>query len=51
LGTTFEGRLVEETIIGKQEAVVAEIRGQAHITGIHEFVLDPRDPFPKGFLI
>jgi len=31
--------------------VIAEIRGSAHITGIHEFVLDARDPFPKGFLI
>jgi proline racemase len=51
LGTTFEGRLVEETRIGRQDAVVAEIRGQAHITGMHEFVLDPLDPFPKGFLL
>lgn len=51
LGTTFEGRLVEKTRIGSQNAVVAEIRGQAHLTGIHEFVLDPRDPFPEGFLL
>ncbi len=51
LGTTFEGRLVAETRVGDFKAVIAEIRGSAHITGIHEFVLDARDPFPKGFLI
>jgi len=51
LGTTFEGRLVAETRVGDFKAVIAEIRGSAHITGIHEFILDARDPFPEGFLI
>jgi proline racemase len=41
LGTTFQGRLVEET----------EVRGSAYITGIHEFIIDPKDPFQEGFLI
>ena len=51
LGTTFSARLVEETRVGDTRAVVAEIQGSAHITGMNEFVLDPRDPFPEGFLI
>lgn len=51
LGTTFEARLVEETKVGDTRAVVAEIRGSAHITGLNEFVVDSRDPFPEGFLI
>jgi len=51
LGTTFEARLVEETKVGDTRAVVAEIRGSAHITGLNEFVVDPRDPFPEGYLI
>jgi proline racemase len=51
LGTVFEGRLVAEETIGATPAVVAEIRGDAHITGFHEFVLDARDPFPQGFLL
>ena len=51
LGTTFEGRLVAEETIGETPAVIAEIRGSAHITGMHEFVLDLRDPFPEGFLL
>ncbi len=49
LGTVFEGRLVEETRIGDQRAVVAEIRGRAHITAFQTFVLNERDPFPEGY--
>jgi len=51
LGTTFEGRLVAEIKVGQLPAVLPEVRGSAHITGIHQFVLDPRDPFPRGFLL
>jgi proline racemase len=51
LGTTFQGRLVEETRLGDKKAVVAEVRGSAHITGIHEFIIDSKDPFQEGFLL
>jgi proline racemase len=51
LGTTFQGRLVEEIRLGDTMAVVAEVRGSAQITGIHEFVIDSNDPFQKGFLL
>jgi proline racemase len=51
LGTTFEGRLVAETAVGDLPAVVPEVRGSAQVTGVHQFVVDPRDPFPRGFLL
>jgi proline racemase len=51
LGTTFQGRLVEEIRLGDKKAVVAEVRGKAQITGIHEFIVDARDPFQKGYLL
>ena len=51
LGTTFKGRLIEKARIGDMEAVVAEITGSAYITGMHAFVIDPRDPFPNGYLL
>lgn len=51
LGTMFEGRLVAETRVGELVAVVPEIRGSAQVTGVHQFVIDPRDPFPRGFLL
>lgn len=51
LGTTFQGRIVAETQVGELAAVETEISGNAQITGIHRFVVDPRDPFPEGFLL
>jgi len=62
LGSTFEGRIVEETTIRPVggdspgsapalPAIVPEIRGSAHLTGLHRFVVTPDDPFPEGFLI
>lgn len=49
IGTLYYGELIEETMIGKYPAVVPTIRGSAYITGIHQFVVDPKDPFPAGF--
>lgn len=51
LNTSFESRIIHTTAVGDFDAVVTEIKGNAHITGIHKFVLDPYDPFPKGFII
>jgi proline racemase len=51
LGTTFEGQVVAETTVGDLPAIVPEVRGSAHITGVNQFILDPRDPFPRGFLV
>ena len=51
LGTVFEGRIVKTLTIGKFKGIVGQIRGNAQITGYHQFVLDDRDPFPKGFLL
>jgi proline racemase len=36
-------------MVGKYPAVVPTIRGSAHITGIRQFLVDSRDPFPFGF--
>jgi proline racemase len=51
LGTVFEGRIVRTLKVGPFNAVVTQIRGNAQITGLHQFVLDPHDPFPEGFLL
>jgi proline racemase len=31
--------------------VVPEIEGTAHITGQHEFLIDPDDPLNQGFIL
>ena len=49
IDTRFVGRIVGRTRVGDVEAIVPAISGRAWITGIHQFVLDPDDPFPAGF--
>jgi proline racemase len=51
LGTTFTGRLIEETRVGPYRAVVPTLSGQAWITGFAQYVVDPDDPFPNGFTV
>ena len=48
-GGLFRGRVLEATSRGAFEAIIPEIAGSAFITGFHDFVLDPRDPYPGGF--
>jgi proline racemase len=51
LGTVFTGRLVEETTVGPHAAVIPTLSGQAWITGLSTYTLDPGDPFPDGFTV
>jgi proline racemase len=51
LGTTFTGKLIEETQVGGYRAVVPTLSGQAWITGFAQYVVDPEDPFPNGFTV
>ena len=51
LGTTFTGRIIEETSVGPYAAIVPEISGQGWITGRGEYLLDETDPFPEGFKV
>jgi proline racemase len=47
VGTEFTGRVVEET----DKGVITEVEGSAHLTGRHEFVLEPDDELGEGFLL
>jgi len=49
IGSLFYGCLIEETQVGPYKAVVPTIRGRSWVSGIQQFVLDDRDPFPTGF--
>ncbi|WP_097233840.1 proline racemase family protein [Streptomyces zhaozhouensis] len=51
IGTRFTGRLVESTEVAGRPAVVPTINGRAWITGTAQYLLDPRDPFPRGFVL
>jgi proline racemase len=49
IGSTFDGRIVEETEVAGRPAIVPAIRGSAWITGFSQLLVDPSDPFPEGY--
>ncbi|WP_309113271.1 proline racemase family protein [Saccharothrix sp.] len=51
IGTRFTGRLTGETALGSTTAVLPTVSGRAWITGMAQYLLDPTDPFPKGFTL
>lgn len=51
IGTSFTGRLVEETEVAGIPAVIPTITGRAWVTGTAQYMLDPADPFPEGFVL
>ena len=50
-GSVFRGSVVETVDFGPFEAVIPKVEGTAHITGQHEFIIDPDDPFKYGFFL
>ncbi|MEV6137669.1 proline racemase family protein [Nocardia sp. NPDC051990] len=50
IGTTFRARAVDTTTIGDRQAIVPAITGRAWLTGTANYLLDPSDPFPEGFI-
>jgi proline racemase len=51
IGTRFVGRIAAETTVAGRPAVVPTITGRAWVTGTAQYLLDPDDPFPDGFLL
>jgi proline racemase len=49
IGGSFEGRVTGAARVGDRAAVLPEISGRAWITGIHQHLLDPADPWPQGY--
>jgi proline racemase len=51
IGSRFTGRLVEETTVAGHPAIIPTITGRAWVTGTAQYMLDPSDPFPTGFVL
>lgn len=49
IGSEFHGRIVATTTAGDTPAIIPEISGRAWITGTHQHMLDPDDPWPEGY--
>jgi len=49
IGSTFGGRILGTTTLGDIPAILPELSGRAWITGTHQHMLDPADPWPEGY--
>ena len=51
INSRFDGKIVGTTLLGDKPAIIPEISGRAWITGTHQHMLDPTDPWPEGYRI
>jgi len=49
IGSRFDCRIESEASVGGRPAIVPVIAGTAWITGTHQHMLDPTDPYPAGY--
>ncbi|WP_432256347.1 trans-3-hydroxy-L-proline dehydratase [Limimaricola sp. AA108-03] len=49
IGSTFSGRILGDAKIGDRTGIRPEISGRGWITGTHQHMLDPDDPWPRGY--
>ena len=49
--SVFIGSVIDEVDFGPFKAVIPQVEGTAFITGMHTFVIDPKDPIKNGFIL
>ena len=55
LGTRFNGKVMQEysemSFSPSYPSIIPMIEGQAFLTGMHQFIFEPGDPFKEGFML
>ncbi|MCK0103929.1 proline racemase family protein [Pseudohalocynthiibacter sp. F2068] len=51
IGSTFKGRIADIVTVGGKPAIIPEISGRGWVTGTHQHMLDPDDPWPEGYRV
>jgi proline racemase len=51
IGSEYIGKIAGEVEVGGMPGIHPTITGSAWITAFHQYVLDPTDPFPTGYLL
>ena len=49
IGSLFTGTVLKKITTGSQQAIIPQITGSARIIGYSKRILDPKDPYVKGF--
>ncbi|OQY51307.1 MAG: hypothetical protein B6230_05225 [Desulfobacteraceae bacterium 4572_89] len=51
IGSQFICRIESNTRVGDLPAILPSISGRAWVTGTHQHMLDPNDPWPQGYKV
>jgi len=51
IGGRLECRIAEVTKLGDRAAIIPTIKGRAWLTGSHQIMCDPADPWPRGYKV
>lgn len=51
IGSRFDCRIERETRLAGRPAIVPSVSGRGWITGAHQLMLDPADPWPEGYRV
>jgi proline racemase len=49
IDTRFDCAIVDTAMIADRPGIIPTVSGRAWITGVHQHMLDPADPFPDGY--
>jgi 4-hydroxyproline epimerase len=51
IGSRFVGKVEAVAQVGSFEGIIPSIQGSARIIGYNQLILDPDDPYVKGFQV
>jgi len=51
IGSEFTGRIEGSTDVSGKAAIIPSVTGRAWVTGTHQHMLDPADPWPEGYRV
>ena len=51
IGSIFKGIVESTTQVGRYQGLIPSIEGRARVTGYNKLILDPEDPYVKGFQV
>ena len=51
IGSVFKGKVESTTQVGRYHGLIPSIEGSARVTGYNKLILDPEDPYVKGFQV
>ncbi len=49
IDSKFEGKIIADVMVNERRAIIPTISGRAWITGTHQHMLDPDDPWQGGY--